>query len=256
MRDVPDFEALRARLLRQARGRLEVRADAEDVVQDAWLRWRESWVGPAPVVPDDAAAWFATVVGRLCVDRQRHARIEREHAARVRVEPGAEVVAPSAEAVAQSALAVRDALAGALDRLSALEAAAWLLHDVLEVDHAEIARLLARTPEASRQLVHRARARLRRPPAVPDPPVSSSVPAPPGLERCLRAIRSADHRALIAALLESRFDAQGRDRMHERIRCVHRAVDGTVQVLLDDVVLAVVPSRCVDIDADGALLGA
>lgn len=225
------FTDIRARLLRIARGRLDVPADAEDVVQDAWLRWRTRGTG-APV---DAAAWLATVVAHLCTDRLRHAQVVRDHA---RHAPPADEVAASPEALLLHERAVRDALADLLRAASALEAAAWLLREVMDADYDAIARLLQRSPDACRQLVHRARARLRRPPS--SPPVER-----PLVERCLHAIRSADHRALVAALMRQPV-TQGRDRTHERIRLERRPGGAWVAVTLGDVLLAVVPADAID----------
>ena len=230
--DDDPFAALRPRLLRIARGRVDVAADAEDVVQDAWLRWAET----ATDRPDDPGAWLARVVARLCVDRLRHARVVRAHAASADADPTVPTHAPSAETLVADARATRDALAEVLGRLSPLEAAAWLLREALDADYAQVAALLARGEDACRQLVHRARERLRR----RDAP-RAHAPAPDTVERCLRAIRSADHRALVAALIARGDGASGRDRLHERIRCERRADRGAVLVVLGDVVLATLP---------------
>ena len=130
-------------------------AEAEDVVQDAFLRWDQS---------DRAAvaaprAFLARVVSRLCLDRMKSARAQREQYVGTWLpEPvvGAEPRDPAAFAEDLSI-----ALLMTLERLSPLERAAFLLHDVFDMDYAQIAEVLERSEPAVRQLATRGREHVR-----------------------------------------------------------------------------------------------
>lgn len=127
-------------------------AEAEDVVQDAFLRWRD--VDHGAVV--EPRAYLARVVSRLCLDRMKSARRQREQYVGMWLpEP---VVAEPAERIADD-LSV--ALLLALERLSPLERAAFLLHDVFDMDYAVVAEAIGRSEVACRQLAARARAHVR-----------------------------------------------------------------------------------------------
>ena len=153
-----EFEAHRHRLIGLAYRMLGSRAEAEDVVQDAFLRWH----GTARRDIDDARRWLGTVVARLCLDRIKSARARRE------VYVGAWLPEPlvdesfDAESHSDFADDVSVALMLTLERLSPLERAALLLHDVFDLEFAEVARALDRTEAAVRQLASRAREHLRR----------------------------------------------------------------------------------------------
>lgn len=153
MRQVDDatdiFETHRARLLRIAYRMLGSRSEAEDVVQNAWLRWvaadRASVAAPYP--------FLARVVTRLCLDEMKSARARRE------TYVGAWLPEPLVE-VEEERLDEDDltlTLMMALERLSPLERAAFLLHDVFGVPLGEVADTLDREAAAVRQLAVRAR---------------------------------------------------------------------------------------------------
>ncbi len=127
-------------------------AEAEDVVQDAFLRWRDH---TAEV--DDPRAYLATIVTRLCLDRLKSARSRREEYVGTWL-PEPFVEEPAAAEVADD---VSVALMLTLERLSPLERAAFLLHDVFDVDYVQIAATLERNEAACRQLVARAREHVR-----------------------------------------------------------------------------------------------
>lgn len=135
------------------------RAEAEDVIQEAWLRWTE--VDEGTIV--HAGAYLSRLVTNLCLDRLGSAAARREHYVGVWLpEPllDDEVLtdwAPSPEAQAEFAQDVSVAFMLALERLSPLERAAFLLHDVFDVDFDEIGQRLERSPTACRQLASRAR---------------------------------------------------------------------------------------------------
>jgi RNA polymerase sigma-70 factor (ECF subfamily) len=133
---------------------------AEDVVQEALLRWSQR-----TEQVDDPAAWLTTVTSRLCLDRLRSARRRREtYVGPWLPEPVATDAADPADTAA-TADSLSLAFLVVLERLSPLERAAFLLHDVFGYTHAEVAAMLDRTPAAVRQVASRARAHLaeRRP---------------------------------------------------------------------------------------------
>ncbi|QBQ96831.1 sigma-70 family RNA polymerase sigma factor [Paraburkholderia pallida] len=157
------FDKERARLLALAMRVLGSRAEAEDVVQDAWFRWREADV-EAVRVPQ---AWLATAAVRLAIDRLRKQRRER---AGEREMPGAgfwpDDCAPSAEEAGLRAARLADGLLMLLERLGPLEQAVFVLREAFDCDYAEIAALTGCTPAHCRQIVRRARVRLAREPAL------------------------------------------------------------------------------------------
>ena len=156
------FEALRPHLTGLAYRMTGSLTDAQDVVQDAWLRWHRadlaSVKAPKP--------FLLRIVVRLCLDRTRSARARREvYVGRWLPEPVADLdglgQAPSAEHAAEIADDLSVALLLVLDRLSPLERAAFLLHDVFDFAFDDIAPLLDRAPAACRKLASRARRRVK-----------------------------------------------------------------------------------------------
>jgi len=135
------------------------RAEAEDIVQEGWLRWAE--VDEATI--EHAGAFLSRLVTNLCLDKLRSAAAQRERYVGVWLpEPLLEddelfQWAPSPEKQAEFAEDVSVAFMLALERLSPLERAAFLLHDVFDLDYEEIARHLERSEAACRQLISRAR---------------------------------------------------------------------------------------------------
>jgi RNA polymerase sigma-70 factor, ECF subfamily len=151
------FETQRRALAGLAYRMLGSRAEAEDVVQDAYLRWHAA---------DQAAIgeprrYLSTIVTRLCLDRMKSAQARREvYVGQWLPEP---LVDEAFDAHSASDLAhdLSVALMMTLDRLSPLERAAFLLHDVFDFDFAEIAAVLDRSEAACRQLAARAREHIR-----------------------------------------------------------------------------------------------
>jgi RNA polymerase sigma-70 factor (ECF subfamily) len=143
------------------------RSDAEDVVQDAYLRF----AGAREV--QNPEAFLVTVVTRLCLDRLRSAKAQREiYVGPWLPEPVFDADGLSPDAATELADDLSFALLLALDRLSPLERAAFLLHDVFDIQFAEVAQMIDRTEVACRQLATRARRAVREarpaPPAPPD----------------------------------------------------------------------------------------
>jgi RNA polymerase sigma factor (sigma-70 family) len=151
--DVPTdvFETHRPRLVRLAYRMLGSVAEAEDIVQDGWLRWRT-------VDPDEIrepAAWLTRTVTRLCLDQIKSARSRREtYVGSWLPEPLVGSFDPTQEDQADDLTLT---LMMALERLSPLERAAFLLHDVFGVAFEEVGRTLDRDATAVRQLASRAR---------------------------------------------------------------------------------------------------
>lgn len=144
------FEANRPRLKRLAYRMLGSVTEAEDAVQDAWLRWRRAGEGV-----DDPAAWLVRTTTRLCIDRLRAAKAERAaYKGPWLPEP---LIEPLTDDPVEKAEEVSIAFLLALERLSPLERAVFLLHDVFDQDYAEVAQTLERTEAAVRQLASRAR---------------------------------------------------------------------------------------------------
>ena len=151
MDEVATFEAERPRLRRLAYRMLGSFAEADDVLQDAWLRWQR-----AHATVGHPGAWLTRTVTRLCLDALKSARARREtYVGPWLPEPMADAVEAAAAVPATDDLTLT--LMVALERLSPLERAAFLLHDVFEVPLQEVAVTLQREPAAVRQLAVRAR---------------------------------------------------------------------------------------------------
>jgi RNA polymerase sigma-70 factor (ECF subfamily) len=151
------FAAERPRLLGIAYRMLGSRADAEDVLQDAWLRWSESGCTDVRSIQ----AWLTTIVTRLAIDRLRSAKVQREvYIGPWLPEPLADIdpVTPEARAEQLSDLSI--AFLNLLERLGPEERAAFVLHDAFDCDYDDIAAVLGKSTAACRQLVHRARERI------------------------------------------------------------------------------------------------
>jgi RNA polymerase sigma-70 factor (ECF subfamily) len=152
------FEAHRGRLLGLAYRMLGSRADAEDAVQDAWLRWAAA--DRAAITNPEA--YLVTIVTRLCLDRLKSARANREiYVGPWLPEPIADADALSLHVATELADDLSFALLLALERLSPLERAAFLLHDVFDEPFSEVAETLGRSEAAVRQLAARARKAVR-----------------------------------------------------------------------------------------------
>ncbi|HET6971955.1 MAG TPA: RNA polymerase sigma factor SigJ [Phenylobacterium sp.] len=144
------FEANRPRLKRLAYRMLGSVSEAEDAVQDAWIRWERAGTGV-----EDPAAWLVRATTRLCIDRLRAAKAERAaYRGPWLPEP---LIEPLTEDPVERAEDVSIAFLLALERLSPLERAVFLLHDVFEEDYSAVAEALDRTEAAVRQLASRAR---------------------------------------------------------------------------------------------------
>ena len=153
---VTTFEALRGRLFGLAYRMLGSRADAEDVVQETYVRWHQ--VAPGSV--ENPEAWFVTTTSRLAIDRLRRLKTEREaYVGPWLPEPIVTAAPPDRNLDLAADLSI--AFLTLLERLAPEERAAFLLHEVFDVGYREIAAVIERSEAACRQVVHRARERVR-----------------------------------------------------------------------------------------------
>jgi len=153
---VATFETLRGRLFGLAYRMLGSRADAEDVVQETYVRWHQV----APGTIENQEAWLVTTTTRLAIDRLRRLKTEREaYVGPWLPEPIVTAMPPDRTLDLAADLSI--AFLTLLERLAPEERAAFLLHDVFDVGYHEIAVVIDRSEAATRQVVHRARERVR-----------------------------------------------------------------------------------------------
>nr|MBA3288867.1 sigma-70 family RNA polymerase sigma factor [Acidimicrobiia bacterium] len=158
------FEAHRGRLHAVAHRILGSRSDADDAVQESWLRLNRS----DPAAIDNLGGWLTTVVSRVCLDVLR-ARSGRRHEPLEAVGGAAAVdegdgTDPEGDAVLADSIGV--ALLVVLDALTPSERVAFVLHDLFSVPFEEIAPIVGRSTTATRQLASRGRRRVRGEPPV------------------------------------------------------------------------------------------
>jgi RNA polymerase sigma-70 factor (ECF subfamily) len=189
------FEAHRGRLWGVAYRMLGSRADAEDMVQEAYLRWH----GAETAEVRTPEAWLVTTTTRLCIDRLRQLRAEREAYVGPWLPEPLVDEAPAPDAATELASDLSMAFLALLERLAPEERAAFLLHDVFESDYDEIAAALDKSTAACRQIVSRARRRVRE----ERPRVCVSAAARERLvDSFMRAIELRDRDALLAIFAE------------------------------------------------------
>ena len=153
---VVTFEALRGRLFGLAYRMLGSRADAEDMVQEAYVRWHQA----AQESIENPEAWLVTATTRLAIDRLRRLKTEREaYVGPWLPEPIVTDDPPDRHLELADDLSI--AFLAVLERLAPEERAAFLLHDVFDVGYPQIAAVVDRSEAACRQIVHRARERVR-----------------------------------------------------------------------------------------------
>ena len=184
------FEQERPRLTAVAFRMLGSAAEAQDAVQEAWLRLARS---DADAVTN-LAGWLTTVVGRICLDMLRSRTARRETPLEEQPSEPAEPATPEQQAVLTDSVGL--ALLVVLETLDPAERLSFVLHDLFAVPFDEIARIVDRTPTAARQLASRARRR-----------VQGGTPRHPDLARqreivtaFLAAARDGDFDALVAVL--------------------------------------------------------
>jgi RNA polymerase sigma-70 factor (ECF subfamily) len=190
-----EFEEHRTRLRSVAYRMLGSLSEAEDAVQDAWLRLSRTEAGEI----ENLGAWLTTVVARIALNmlRSRRSRGEAPFDGCLPdpiVDP-AGGTDPEHEALLADSVGL--ALLVVLDTLTPPERLAFVLHDMFAVPFEEIARILERSPEATRQLASRARRRVRGRAAPPDTELPAQWEV---LDAFLAAARDGDFEALLAVL--------------------------------------------------------
>lgn len=150
------FERLRGRLFGLAYRMVGSKADAEDIVQEAYVRWHQA----ARETVENPEAWLVTTTSRLAIDRLRRLKTEREaYAGPWLPEPIVAPAPPDHDLDLAADLSI--AFLTLLERLAPEERAAFLLHEVFDVGYGGIASVTGRSEAACRQMVHRARERVR-----------------------------------------------------------------------------------------------
>lgn len=157
---IESFGKHRGRLFGIAYRMLGTKTDAEDIVQEAYLRWHKTDLREI----ESPEAWLVSVTTRLAIDRLRQLKKEREtYTGPWLPEPlfgnGAEIYTPEEQLEFSDNLSF--AFLALLERLSPVERAAFLLREVFDVSYTEIARIVGKNETACRQLIHRARERVR-----------------------------------------------------------------------------------------------
>jgi RNA polymerase sigma-70 factor (ECF subfamily) len=189
------FEDNRSHLRAVAYRMLGSLAEAEDAVQESWLRVSRSDMGGV----DNLGGWLTTVVARICLDqlRARHARQEEplETSLPERVASHEREVDPEQEALLAESVGM--ALLVVLDTLTPAERLAFVLHDIFAMPFDEIARVVERSEAATRQLASRARRRVRGGATVRDPDVARQREV---VNAFLSASRAGDFDALLNIL--------------------------------------------------------
>jgi RNA polymerase sigma-70 factor (ECF subfamily) len=155
------FARHRARVFAVAYRLVGTVSDAEDVVQETWLRW--SGIDPTEIKSPEA--WLVTAAGRLGIDHLRRLRARREaYVGPWLPEPIVEIAGLTPEQTPEDKLSLADdvsiALLHMLERLAPEERAAFLLHEAFDYDYGELSALLGKTEAACRQIVSRARRRV------------------------------------------------------------------------------------------------
>jgi len=209
------FQQHRPRLTAVAYRMLGSTAEADDAVQEAWIRLSRSNADEI----DNLEAWLVTVVGRVALNMLRTRKTRREEPLDVRlpdpiVDP-TDGSNPEHEALLADSVGL--ALLVVLETLTPAERLAFVLHDMFAVPFESIAPIVDRTPEATRQLASRARRRVRGVAPVPDADLSAQWEV---VEAFLAAARNGDFDALVAVLdpdVELRADG-GRTGLSQHIR--------------------------------------
>jgi RNA polymerase sigma factor (sigma-70 family) len=189
------FEENRAHLRGVAYRMLGSLSEADDAVQESWLRLSRSDTSGV----DNLAGWLTTVVARVSLDMLRSRRSLREEPLEARLpEPivtSVNGIDPEHEAVLADSVGL--ALLMVLDTLTPAERLAFVLHDMFAVSFAEIAPIVGRSPAAARQLASRARRRVRRATPTPDPDLARQREV---VDAFRAASRDGDFDALLAVL--------------------------------------------------------
>jgi RNA polymerase sigma factor (sigma-70 family) len=191
---LPLFEAQRPRLRAVAFRMLGSRTDADDAVQETWLRLSRC----ADTAVENLGAWLTTVVSHICLDMLRARKTRGDDIDHSKDEEPAVTSTPNPQ---EEDLLLADSVSAALlvvlQRLSPAERVAFVLHDMFDLNFEEIAPILDRTPEAARQLASRARRRVHGDDTAPSQNNSSQREL---VSAFLTAAKGGDLQGLLAAL--------------------------------------------------------
>ena len=189
------FEAHRTYLRRVAYQMLGSQSEADDAVQESWLRLSRSNTSDV----ENLRGWLRTVVARICLDmlrsRKSHGEQPLDAEASEPIEGHQDEYNPEHEALLADLVGL--ALLVMLDALSPAERIAFVLHDLFDISFLEIAPIVGRSPTATRQLASRARRRVRKVGTVPDTEISRQREI---VGAFLAASRAGDFDALLALL--------------------------------------------------------
>ena len=189
------FESHRGHLRRVAFRMLGSLGEADDAVQEAWLRLSRADVGGI----DNLGGWLTTVVSRVCLDMLRLRQLRGEESLDERPSNAPVHVdgRPNPEEEAQLADSVGLALLVVLETLDPAERLTFVLHDMFDLPFEEIATIVGRTPAATRQLASRARRRVRGSPALGAAEIARQRKV---VDAFVAALRAGDFEALVAVL--------------------------------------------------------
>ncbi len=193
MRLASHFEENRSHLRGVAYRMLGSLSEADDAVQEAWLRLSRSDAGRI----ENFRGWLTTVVARVCLDMLRSRTSRREDGLEDNAPDPIASSVPSPEQETLLADSVGLAVLVVLERLAPAERLAFVLHDMFAVSFEEVASILGRSPAAARQLASRARRRVQGVPAVPKSNLTEQRQA---VNAFLTALRHGDFEGLIAVL--------------------------------------------------------
>ena len=210
---VAAFEGLRGRLFGLAYRMLGSRADAEDIVQEAYVRWNEVTKDRI----DNPEAWLVTTTSRLAIDRLRRLKTEREaYVGQWLPQPIVTDAPPDRHLDLADDLSM--AFLTLLERLAPEERAAFLLHDVFDVGYPEIASVIEKTESAARQVVHRAREGVRGERKRFDVSESARETL---MQRFLAATEARDEQAVLALFApDATWTADGGGKTHAALKVV------------------------------------
>jgi RNA polymerase sigma-70 factor (ECF subfamily) len=235
------FESHRPHLRAVAYRMLGSVAEADDAVQEAWLRMSRSDTSQVA----NLGGWLTTVVARLCLDMLRTRRARREEPIGVHLpEPILSPAGgPDPEQEALLADSVGLAMLVILETLSPSERLAFVLHDVFGIPFDEIAPIVDRTPTAARQLASRARRRVQGTPTQPDVDLARQREV---VSAFIAASRSGDFDALLAVLdpdvvvradfgprAQGRSEARGAEAVAEQAMLFRRFADGARHAIVN-----------------------
>jgi RNA polymerase sigma-70 factor (ECF subfamily) len=186
------FEADRVRLQAVAYRLLGSASEADDAVQEAWLRLCRADAGEV----ENLGGWLTTVVGRICLDMLRSRRTRREQSLPLEGQSIPDTADPEGDVVLAESVGI--AMLAVLQRLPPAERVAFVLHDVFGVPFDDVADVVGRSPVAARQLASRGRRRVQG--ASEDGPIANQARHREIVEAFFKASRDGDFQALLAVL--------------------------------------------------------